>query len=524
MKKLVSRRCSMKCADASLICMAMLMALFSSTSPLLSAVVETWIDDAGQTWTYYDSGDTVAIKRYQSAIDAADASVHLTIPDMIDGKAVTSIGQGAFGKCQNLTSVTIPNGVTKIGYNAFNGCRNLASITIPDGVTEIGLRAFVDCQSLESITIPDGVGTVHLSVFDKCSNLASVTFKGGVGRLLGKFSECDALSTVVFEGNPPARWDKVLEHLKPKGGRLTVYVPFESTGWGLDVIPFSSRLYDVRFSDGDVDISSSALVGMVDTYFNSRQDLKGVLHYAAGNLIGTVQITIGRKMGNGTAKISATASTIEKGVVKKANAKSLKFSASQGPMRATLTFKDGIGTMDFTLDSHGYFMFRNDGCEMRAAAIGGALPSGHAIFSAHLENMPDFGDGKAVVAEALPDGMVGTISGKRIDFGKTGTLRFVQDDTDGRFVLAGLADAEKPNVAKLKISYMPRQGAFKGTFMVYAGDVGAAAAKAKPKLEKFKVNFAGFVINEGEGVVGIGNVGMKNPSAGPWQVRLNFAQ
>lgn len=41
----------------------------------------------------------------------------------------TSIGQGAFSHCIDLTSVTIPSGVTSIGYSAFQYCSNLSTIT-----------------------------------------------------------------------------------------------------------------------------------------------------------------------------------------------------------------------------------------------------------------------------------------------------------------------------------------------------------------------------------------------------------
>lgn len=74
----------------------------------------------------------------------------VTIPD-----CVTSIGDGAFRGCKNLTSITIPDGVTSIGYSAFDGCENLTSITIPDSVTSIGNWAFDGCENL-TIHAPAG--------------------------------------------------------------------------------------------------------------------------------------------------------------------------------------------------------------------------------------------------------------------------------------------------------------------------------------------------------------------------------
>lgn len=44
--------------------------------------------------------------------------------------SVTEIGNFAFNKCTNLTSIVIPDSVIKIGDSAFEGCTNLTSITM----------------------------------------------------------------------------------------------------------------------------------------------------------------------------------------------------------------------------------------------------------------------------------------------------------------------------------------------------------------------------------------------------------
>ena len=64
----------------------------------------------------------------------------------------TSIGQGAFSNCIDLTSVTIPSGVTSIGDGAFYYCSSLTSVTIGNGVTSIGYSAFQYCSNLSTIT------------------------------------------------------------------------------------------------------------------------------------------------------------------------------------------------------------------------------------------------------------------------------------------------------------------------------------------------------------------------------------
>ena len=102
------------------------------------------IDDL--TWEINED-DTVSI------IDCKeDATGDLIIPDVIDRRIVTSIGDQAFRNCTSLTSVTIPDNVTSIGERTFRGCHNLTSITIGNGVTSIGINAFQSCTSLKSVT------------------------------------------------------------------------------------------------------------------------------------------------------------------------------------------------------------------------------------------------------------------------------------------------------------------------------------------------------------------------------------
>ena len=69
---------------------------------------------------------------------------------------MTSIGDGAFGGCYGLTSVTIGNSVTSIGNEAFYYCSGLTSITIPNSVTSIDDYAFYCCSGLTSINVDEG--------------------------------------------------------------------------------------------------------------------------------------------------------------------------------------------------------------------------------------------------------------------------------------------------------------------------------------------------------------------------------
>ena len=160
--------------------------------------------------------------------------------------SVTSIGEGAFASCEDLTSITlpqniktingnpfvnwngklivksenfiyedgvlfdkyrhrliayrskkkdyeIPNSVTSIGDSAFSFCNNLTAIHIPDSVTSIGDRAFGYCNNLTSIHIPDSVTSIGDSAFSDCKSLTSIHIPNSVTSI-GEFAFCDCKS------------------------------------------------------------------------------------------------------------------------------------------------------------------------------------------------------------------------------------------------------------------------------------------------------------------------------------------
>lgn len=123
----------------------------------------------------------------------------LTIPSVLDGYKVTSIGNDAFISCYSLIEVTIPDGVTNIGDRAFSSCSDLIELRIPDGVINIGMGAFSECFSLENITIPETVTNIGEAAFSWCESITEIAIPQGVKIIADfTFSSCVNLKEITL--------------------------------------------------------------------------------------------------------------------------------------------------------------------------------------------------------------------------------------------------------------------------------------------------------------------------------------
>ena len=133
-------------------------------------------------------------------------SGNVVIPSSVEyngnSYSVTSIGEFAFYDCEDLTSVTIPDGVTSIEHAAFGMCSSLTSVTIPNSVTTLGESAFTFCNSLASIEIPNSVTTIGTYAFFECRGLTSLTIPNSVTKIGDNaFSACIALTSLTISNS-----------------------------------------------------------------------------------------------------------------------------------------------------------------------------------------------------------------------------------------------------------------------------------------------------------------------------------
>lgn len=198
----------------------------------------------------YDSRDNC-----NAIIRTADNKLIIGCVNTVIPNDVTSIGDGAFYVCENLTSLSIPNSVTAIGANAFHGTgwydnqpdglvyagkvaycykgempenteivikegtlgiasrafdlsyydwrvygtHNLISVTIPNSVVSIGDGAFCGCHAMTTVNIPEGLTSIGDYVFDSCQSLTTVNIPNSVKTIgRGAFAYCSGLTSVTI--------------------------------------------------------------------------------------------------------------------------------------------------------------------------------------------------------------------------------------------------------------------------------------------------------------------------------------
>lgn len=187
-------------------------------------------------------------------------SENMTVPEVINGKTVTSIRMNPasgfsnkleritlpetitdvdslFTDCKNLVEVSAPslivsrlpltkiqrlhitggevlndgmlrlatalnyvevNGVTRIASNVFSRCYNLTEAYIGDGVESIGNAAFGMCRSLISVRLPDSVKELGGYLFTNCTDLRNIYLPDSITEIpIGLFNGCEALEQVT---------------------------------------------------------------------------------------------------------------------------------------------------------------------------------------------------------------------------------------------------------------------------------------------------------------------------------------
>ena len=100
--------------------------------------------------------DTVVITKYLGE------QTLVFVPEMLDGKAVSIIGEGAFQGNGSVEQIVLPQGIKRIEAQAFACCANLQYVVMGTGLENIGRDAFSYCPGLKELRLPEGMTQLGL--------------------------------------------------------------------------------------------------------------------------------------------------------------------------------------------------------------------------------------------------------------------------------------------------------------------------------------------------------------------------
>lgn len=93
---------------------------------------------------------------------------YVIIPNEIEGKPVTRIGNDCFFDHPEIKTISFPNTLTSIGDNSFALCKGLRELVLPDSITDIGAYAFRDCTGLKRVVMPANLKVLRTGLFSFC--------------------------------------------------------------------------------------------------------------------------------------------------------------------------------------------------------------------------------------------------------------------------------------------------------------------------------------------------------------------
>ena len=130
---------------------------------------------------YYNITSSVSVSVTHSGPYSSDYSGDVKIPPYVvhDGVVyrVSSIAEGAFYECGQMTSITIPSTVNYIESEAFYYCTGLTMVYIPESVTTIEDWNFYKSDELTTVILPSTIRELGGQVFGSCAKLSKVTCK-----------------------------------------------------------------------------------------------------------------------------------------------------------------------------------------------------------------------------------------------------------------------------------------------------------------------------------------------------------
>lgn len=155
----------------------------STTMPATKTLYAKWLEDnnsnaAKESFNYeYVADDNTGYGYYKITAKSYELPSEIIIPNGYNNKPIKTIGEYAFSKHTEITSITVPDTIITIGNGAFRGCDSLSNIDISNcGIDRLNAKVFENCTSLTTLIVPDAVTNIINEAFLGCENLETLNF------------------------------------------------------------------------------------------------------------------------------------------------------------------------------------------------------------------------------------------------------------------------------------------------------------------------------------------------------------
>jgi|GEM_PF-2944596 len=167
-------------------------------------------------FTWYENSGEITITGL--SIEKKEQIISLEIPSEIEEMPVTVIGDSAFGDCDSLESIVMPDSIKGIDQGAFFECTKLGAIRLPSSLRYIDRYAFYNCTNLSLSFIPNLIRGIGDSAFEN-SGIRTMSFAHNV-KFIGNsaFKNCPRLQIIyLLTSNPPELGSNVFMGVTPTG-------------------------------------------------------------------------------------------------------------------------------------------------------------------------------------------------------------------------------------------------------------------------------------------------------------------
>ncbi|MCR5501458.1 MAG: leucine-rich repeat protein [Lachnospiraceae bacterium] len=184
---------------------------------------------------------------YALTVIGDGAFAHSSFTELEIPATVTSIGEGAFEDCLQLTCLSFAgSGLSAIGPKAFKDCRKLLTVDMSESrIKRIGEEAFYGADSLESLIFSDATEVIEDGAF------------GGEGRTETNLKELNLPASLRrIEAGPYSRGTFLIGHMDaPSYDRLLLPAGFETA---------AANSFDCRLVEGSVSLQDTDYISLVE--------------------------------------------------------------------------------------------------------------------------------------------------------------------------------------------------------------------------------------------------------------------